>query len=178
MLLTKTNVQEPGFGFMSQGQAIGNTPSHFIPKGRAYAFDEQGKLLWPAPLKIRNRWFPLAQPEGVPVIAFAQLQYEQFRPNQYQTKTHLLCVEKRSGRILYRSDDLQQSYSVDIVGDPEKKTVEVRLQNETVKLAFTDKPIPSKSSGQTDPGSDWPTRSKSVNALWKVLDKSLRSNLP
>ena len=49
------------------------------------------------------------------------------------------------------------------------------MQNETVKLTFTDKPIPAKPSGQTDPGSDWPTRSKSVNALWKVLEKSSQS---
>ena len=66
---------------------------------------------------------------------------------------------------------MKQTYLLDIVGNPEKKTVELRMQNETVTLTFTDKPIPAKPPGQTDPGSDWPTRSKIGNACgrrWKI----------
>ena len=66
LLLTQSNVQQAGFNasmnpfkLPAANFALGNTTSHFVPKGRLYAIDEQGKLMWPAPVKIRNRWLPL-----------------------------------------------------------------------------------------------------------------------
>ena len=67
LLLAQSNVQQAGFNagmnpfnpFPPQTSPLGNTTSHFVPKGRLYAIDSQGKLMWPAPVKIRNRWLPL-----------------------------------------------------------------------------------------------------------------------
>ncbi len=52
------------------------------------------------------------------------------------------------------------------------------MQGETVTLAFTDKPIPVRPSGQSDPGDDWPTRSKIANALWRSVERSLQGMMP
>jgi outer membrane protein assembly factor BamB len=173
LLLTQGNTREPAFNPFP-AQALGNMTSHFIPAGRLYAIDLQGKLLWPAPVKIRGRWLPVSQPAEVPVITFAHQQFEQRQPGRWIVKTCVRCIDKRSGRIVYQNDQLKQTYLMEIVGDPEKKTVELRMLSETVTLTFTDKPIPPRPPGQTAAGDDWPTRSKIANALWKALDKSLQ----
>jgi hypothetical protein len=164
--------------FPQQSQALGNMTSHFVPRGRLYALDSQGKLLWPAPVKLRGRWLPVSQPERVPVVTFAHQQFEQRRPGQWSARTCVRCIDKRNGQTVYHNDQLKQTYFLEIVGDPEKKTVELQMQTETVTLSFTDKPIPARPLGQTDPGDDWPTRSKIANALWRAVDKSLQGMMP
>ena len=47
---------------------------------------------------------------------------------------------------------MKQTYLLDIVGDPEKQTVELRMQSETVALTFTDKPISAKAPRPERPG--------------------------
>ncbi len=175
LLLTHGNVEQSGFNRFP-AQPVGNLASYNIQRGRLYAIDLQGKLMWPKPVEVRNRWYPLGQPEGLPMVVFAHQQFEQRNPamGMWTSKTHILCIDKRTGQTLYRNDDtLKQTYLLDIVGNPERKTVELRMQNETVALTFTDKPISAKSAGQSDPGSDWPTRSKIGNSLWKAVRKSV-----
>jgi hypothetical protein len=153
-----------------------------VRKGRLYAIDERGKLMWPAPVAIEEQRFLLNQPERLPVVAFASLVHEQ-RPNgAWIPKALLLCVDKRTGRVLYRQE-MQRSMSypaLDIVGDAEKKTVELRLHNggtgiESVTLAFTDKPIPPAPAGKSNAG-DVPKRSKLSDALWKAVDRSIKGD--
>ena len=60
--------------------------------------------MWPKPVEIRNRWYPLGQPEGLPVIIFAHQQYEQRQMDLWSAKTRVRCIDKRTGRTLYQND--------------------------------------------------------------------------
>ena len=156
----------PAGNVMFFPQDLPGTSGCPIQNGRLYAIDEQGKLMWPAPLEIKEQRFLLTQPERLPLIVFAGMVNVQ-RPNgPWMIKTRLLCVDKRTGRVLYRREVQQFPIILDIVGDPETKTVELRLQNmnETVKLAFTDKPLPP--------------RSKLRDALWNAVEKSIKGDAP
>ena len=132
-----------------------------IRNGRLYAIDEQGKLMWPAPVEIKDQRFLFTQPERLPLVVFAGQIGEQRANGPWMVRTRLLCVDKRTGRVLYRRDISQFLVALDILGDPKTKTVEMRLVNvnENVKLAFTDKPIPP--------------RSKLRDALWNAVEKSI-----
>jgi outer membrane protein assembly factor BamB len=185
LLLAQGALRQTGFRgmnrfnpFGSQTSPLGNTNSHFVSKGRLYALDSQGKLLWPAPVKLRGRWLPISQPDQVPVVTFAHQQFEQRRPGRWMSKTCVRCIDKRNGQTIYHNDQLKQTYFLEIVGNPETKTVQLQMQNETMTLAFTDKPIPVRPPGQTDPGDDWPTRSKIANALWRAVGNSLEGMMP
>ena len=84
----------------------------------------------------------------------------------------LVCVDKRNGRIAYKKDFANHAGVLDISGDPEKKTVDLVLQQETIRLTFTDKPLPPSSAAEFEPAK-LPPGSKSVRALWKSMQKVL-----
>jgi hypothetical protein len=104
-----------------------------IERGRLYAFDRHGKLLWPAAVKIQDQFMLAKQPSRLPLLTFVC----QIRDERMRTKTSLLCIDKRSGRTLYKEMD-KPTNILRIVGDAEKKTVELVMQHDTVTLKFTD----------------------------------------
>ncbi len=157
-------------------QQLPGTQSYAIPQGQVYSFDRQGKLLWLDPVTIEDQQFLLGQPERLPVVVFACQQYGQRANGQQWMKTSVLCLDKRSGRVLYRGDTPRTTGCLDIVGDPEKKTVELRMQMDTVTLTFTDKPLPA--AAKPAAGTATPKRSKLSDALWKALDKSFHGGGP
>ena len=145
-LLLTANAAPPGPNSQAL-RAIGSVMTAYpIRKGRMVSFDEAGKLLWPAPVSLEDQMYFIGQAEASPVIVLAC---------QIERERRVLCVEKRSGRIVYRNDSKPCETSwIDIVVDPNKKTVELRTagaavaggvqaQNETVTLTFTDRPLVS-----------------------------------
>jgi hypothetical protein len=59
-------------------------------------------------------------------------------------RNSLVAIDRRNGRIVYDNSDsrgVTRAIAVEIRGDPAAKTVRVSTMNETVNLAFTDKPI-------------------------------------
>ena len=125
------------------------------------SFDEGGKLLWPAPVPIENQMFPLDQPGGAPVVVFTcqRAAAKQKKGRQPSLENRILCVDKRSGRVIYHAAEAKsvQNSWMDVVAQPDKKTVELRITtfsgaavnemaNETVTLTFTDRPLGSADS--------------------------------
>ena len=109
-----------------------------VSSGLVYGFDRRGKMLWPAPRKVENTHLVLDQPERLPIVTFACLSYR--RGNGMSSFTcPILCIDKRTGRVVFRERIPAVPSALDISGDPEKHTVQLRLQG-AVTLTFTDKP--------------------------------------
>jgi hypothetical protein len=108
-------------------------PSKPVNKGRLYGIDGNGKLLWPAPVKIEAQGFPSYQPADLPILTFVK--------QVGRLKTSVLCIDKRDGRTVYQANnagDLTNFFRV--VGDAKKKTVDLMNWASIVTLTFTDKP--------------------------------------
>jgi transposase len=168
---------------MAQGNFLQNVPGALscpVQNGRLYGIDEQGKLMWPAPATVEEQRFLLNQPERLPVVVFACQRFEQMVGGRFVIKMRLLCLDKRTGRVLYRDDVPRRNMppALEIVGDAKKKIVELRMQSDpghsdNVVLAFTDKPIPPP---EKNGAGNTPKRSKLSDGLWKRFDRLIEGD--
>jgi outer membrane protein assembly factor BamB/tetratricopeptide (TPR) repeat protein len=142
-------------------QPIGGVSSETIERARVYAFDDQGKALWPSPLEIEDQCLPLDQPELLPVLAFVCAYKEPLPTGRTETGTSLLCVDKRTGRVVCEEHFKWRNSTFHAVGDPEKQTVQIQLQRATVTLTFTDKPWKDQTSSGDVP--------KTFDAVFRAL---------
>ena len=111
-----------------------------VQQALAYAFDREGKPLWKEPAKIVNQHYLLDQPVGLPVLVFACQSYQRkLATGQFVSK--LLCIDKRTGRTIFRGDLGSSTGVFEVFADAEKSLVEIRLQQDTIQLKFTDQPI-------------------------------------
>ena len=75
------------------------------------------------------------------------------KPNgQGEQKMSLLAIDKRNGRTAYKEQFTNNMGLLDISGDAQTKTVDLVMQRDTVRLTFTDKPLPPPSASR------WSTR--------------------
>jgi hypothetical protein len=135
-----------------------------------YAFDELGKPQWSASAAIRNQFLLLDQPSRLPLITFVSQRYEQ-KNGLGRQRTLLVCIDRRNGRTAYQGEFVNHAGILGIAGDPVKKTVDLALQRETVRLTFTDMPLapPSPTDGQFDPAAQ---NKNPAGALWNWMQKT------
>lgn len=115
--------------------------SRLIRSGRLYAFGLDGARLWPDyphGIVVENQQLPLDQPGRLPVLVFASQSFESRR-----WFTSLFILDKRTGRTLVNKRVPTQTNTFELVGDPSRKTVEALMQHTSVRLTFTDEPIPA-----------------------------------
>jgi outer membrane protein assembly factor BamB len=163
----------------SQGEA--NAPQFqpmpgclYVPihRGRLYAIDRQGKLQWPAPVTIKNQFLLSNQPSGLPVVTFACQTYEQ-KPNQQpRYRASVLCIDKRNGRTAFQKTFDNTTGLFEVTGDAAKKTVDLTMQQNTVTLTFTDKPLPPPSAAKAAASKPSPGE-KTIRAFWDSVQKIL-----
>jgi outer membrane protein assembly factor BamB/tetratricopeptide (TPR) repeat protein len=142
-------VGDPRYSNVSMQPLGASQPqSRPIHRGSLYAFDRQGKLLWPNPVAIENQMLLATQPAGLPVLTFACRSYDPTgnRNPRDRQKTSVLCIDKRTGRTVYKQDCFATLLSLTVMGDPQKKTVALITPQQTVTLKFTDKPWPAAPS--------------------------------
>ncbi|MFH1265111.1 MAG: PQQ-binding-like beta-propeller repeat protein [Planctomycetota bacterium] len=146
-----------------------------IERGRVYAFDRHGEKLWPAPAEIEDQWLPMSQPARLPVLTFANIVQQSGANAQTRSKTSILCIDKRTGRKICRDEFAGPTNCFRLVGDPEKKTVELKLKQSTITMDFTDQPLGADSEEddaaameKQSPGplSKGPAAAR---AIWKAL---------
>lgn len=143
-----------------------------INRGRLYAFDKEGKLQWPEPTVIKDQHLLLDQPARLPIISFACNVYETKPNGEGVQKMSLLCIDKRNGRRAFKRDFAEHAGVLDIVGDAEKKTVDLVMQRETIRLTFTDQPLPPPSAADIEPAEPAATKSR-AGSLWDSMKKVL-----
>ena len=160
----------PGEPPFSSGGVPGHVP-HAIMSGLVYAFDRQGKPMWPAPVKVRRQHLLTDQPAGLPVFTFAcQVHRPKGTPPRQEWLPYIsiLCIDKRTGHVAFCRNVPGIAYAFHLSGDPEKQCVEIGLQLNppqmpqargraavrTYRLTFTDKPWPARSAAQAE--DEWP----------------------
>jgi len=134
-----------------------------ISHGRVYALDLEGKLLWPAPVVINNQHFLLSQPAAIPILTFACQVYKRELTGSGRYITSILCLDKRTGQTVYKKEFPDSTGVFEIVGDTEKKTVELIVQRSVVTLKFLDKRAADPGQAKT---------SGTAAAMWKALKRA------
>jgi hypothetical protein len=138
-----------------------------------YAFDREGNRRWPEPVKVEGQVLLQGQPARLPVLTFASMiQQRKSSRGQYETKTSVLCIDKRTGREVFGEQFRGATNSFRLAGDPQAKTVELGLQRTTVTLTFTDQPPKPKTDQQDASGKGGSTRkwgSGPLGGIWKAI---------
>ena len=57
-----------------------------------------------------------------------------------RTYYRLLCLDRRNGRVLHEETSKNYNNMYQIVADSDKKLIEVRIRQSTIKLTFSDEP--------------------------------------
>lgn len=138
--------------------------------GMIYAFDRQGKALWPSPARIENFGLRLQQPAEIPVLVFLR----QVIPTQGNRQasasrwSSLLCVDKRDGRVLFEQDKMPvTALNFTLEASPEDHEVVLSLHNPTsYTFKFTSEPRPPEPPAQI--GS---TSSETTSSVEKAFKK-------
>jgi tetratricopeptide (TPR) repeat protein len=115
-----------------------------VSQGHLMAFDRDGNALWPSPVTVEDQWLPLAQPRRLPVLTFACRVQKLESNGRMESKTSIICIDKRNGRTICREEFPVLTNSFRVVGDLEKKTVELRMKQNTITMTFTDRPLDPK----------------------------------
>ncbi len=112
--------------------------------GTLHGFDARTyKAIWTR--KVEMQSLASRQPRALPLLTFA------LRVCDYDPKTKrrigfhvdLLCLDKRDGRELYRGVLPDSSVAMDVLGDPEGATVELRTQAASVRLKWSKDAAPA-----------------------------------
>jgi len=145
------------------------TPIH---RGRLYALDGQGRSLWPKPTEIGNQFLLQEQPSRLPVLVFAAQRYEQQAAGRGRQSLSLFVVDKRNGRVALKKTFHNYAGVLNVQGDPESHAVDLLLQRHTIRMKFTDKPLPPEAP-EDRAASDAPPRDNPARALWDSIQKKL-----
>ncbi|HEX5102602.1 MAG TPA: PQQ-binding-like beta-propeller repeat protein, partial [Pirellulaceae bacterium] len=141
--------------------------------GRAYAFARStGKLQWQVPAFVAAHCLLADQPTETPLLLFVRNQRQVGEGNNNLTNCHVLCLDKRDGRVVFDNVVGQQAMSCDAVADPVKRTVTMTIatQPKPTVLTFTatDKPSAPQPPAQTGEAA-----SDSVGQLPGTVDRSV-----
>ena len=120
---------------------LGNTDDVVI-NGHAYALNRQsGEVIWKT--VIDNQAFNLNQPDSVPILLFASRTVlttpRGFDPASREF--HILVLDKRNGRELYKSTEPSSVNAFQIDPDPKDKTIDINFYVWKLRLKFTDDPL-------------------------------------
>ena len=139
-------------------QPVPNVTNSPLVSGRVYAFEEgTGKKMWPAPAVLSQQGLLLSQPGDLPVLVLARQVHRPGPLNARDPKISLLCIEKRTGRVVYQNEQLTGSAiaSFELSADAAAHTVTVSLASRVITLSFTDEavdPVPADPKAATPQG--------------------------
>lgn len=138
---------------------VSGSSNHIVFSGSIHALDlKSGAPIWPVPATVRNQGLLLDQPADSPILTFVCRQvgrdsvgHNGIGHNRGKAKDALrmLCLDKASGRSVYRSDkrkktpDGQVRILVEhgLVEHGAQPSVSIRTLAEEIRLSLTDEPI-------------------------------------
>lgn len=132
-------------------QSTGSGQNNPLITGNVYAFDRSSaKRDWQVPAAIERFGFPVDQPSEVPLLFFMRQLRESNSRSRVATKTSILCLDRRDGRIVYENDAIPtQTYTYDILADRVKNSVTVAVASRLITIDLTDQPRPPSPPAQT-----------------------------
>jgi hypothetical protein len=89
---------------------------------------------------VDDQCLPHNQPKLLPVLTFLCTYKEAPATGRSQYDTSVLCIDKRTGRVLCEEDFDWRNNTFQVIGDPVEKSIEIQLHKATVSLTFTDEP--------------------------------------
>lgn len=117
--------------------------------GWVYGFDRQtGEKLWTT--RLEPQAIDVTQSPHLPILVFMSQALRSLPNNRgVESQAELLVLDRRNGRVIYQAKptDVNLTY-VEVLGDPENQTIELKLarphvlNQSVVKLRFTNKPLP------------------------------------
>ncbi|MBN1911174.1 MAG: PQQ-binding-like beta-propeller repeat protein [Pirellulales bacterium] len=147
--------------------------SYPVREGRLYAFDRNGKKLWPdypQGVPVTNQQIILDQPSGLPVIAFGSQIYNPNEKGSQQWRTAILMLDRRTGRKIIDEKLTNQAHFFSMSGDATNKTIHLDLYRTVMDLKFTSNPIPPEPEKQTpDTKKNDGTKPKAIRGLLDAL---------
>jgi hypothetical protein len=139
-------------------------PDFPLVNGFVYAFRRStGEPLWPGPAVVRNRGIAIGQPQGIPLLVFADR-----KMTHNAGVLRLLCLDKTTGQTVYRNDELP-----DLVGthfniraaQDTSPHVTIEMSARAVQLAMSDRPQPPAPPANDDVETP---RAISERGLWGI----------
>jgi len=113
--------------------------SEGIRQGVLYAFDWEGRPMWPDPVVIENQWLPWDQPPEIPLLIFASyLQPSQSGIVQGGPELAMLGIDRRTGQQVLEMRFRQPGVGLEIEGSPEERAVRIKLQRSTTVVRFVE----------------------------------------
>ena len=140
--------------------------SQTIGIASVYCFDSHGDSQWEKPTVVENQSLPLIQPRGVPCLTFAGTVHDTTPGQRRQAGFEVLCLDTRSGAIVAQERFDHASHALEIAAMPGESRVEIRVQQETLSLQFTDEPIPERNADEEDAPQ---VPDNSLKAIWNAI---------
>ncbi len=110
--------------------------------GRVYAFDRvTGKPSWATPATVEQHGLVLGQGSELPVLVFIRNSHTAVN-NRAQLKGEVLCLDKRTGRLIDESELSQMISSFEATANLEEKTVTLNTPVQNIVLRYTTDPVP------------------------------------
>ncbi len=122
---------------VAQGaRVVFSFPGRISVNGTVYGFDRQtGKRLWSAQLEQQS--IRMGQPANVPVLTFFS-RVRQREGNKYTTTTEIVCIDKRTGKILHQEKTNGSRPDVyEVLAKPDQGRVEIRTHTGTIRFQFS-----------------------------------------
>ncbi len=145
---------------------VPTTLSKQIVRGRVYMLDARGGKLWPKPFELKEQHLLLDQPSRLPILTFACLVVRPAKSGSRGYELSVIYLDKRTGRVAYPEKPFKNTSLLNVVGDPEKKTVDITTNTSTIHLTFTD-------DSSVSPGA----AEGLFKALQKVVEEQVREEL-
>jgi hypothetical protein len=115
-----------------------------LVSGNIYAFDRAtGRQRWNKPVPVAQHGLLLTQPADLPLLLLIRQTHRVGPTSARDPKLSLMCIDKRSGRVVYSKDDLPGTTvaSCDLSADPAAHTVTIALPNRVLTLAYSNDPV-------------------------------------
>ena len=157
-----------------------------LVNGLVYAFDlNDGRPLWPVPATVKNQGIALDQPVASPLLVFASRVMRQDSSGN-QTNLKVLCLEKVSGRSVYRNalrpDTMSGEFRIQIERG-HRPSVAIRTSAQEIRLELTETPSPPEppaqhlaETGLDKPGGLWELGRKVGREIADAFDNSRDGN--
>ncbi|MCC7476239.1 MAG: PQQ-binding-like beta-propeller repeat protein [Pirellulales bacterium] len=163
---------------LAQYRPIGQPTEFPIINGLVYAFSlETGKPIWPGPALVRNRGIVLQQPNGIPLLVFAEHCLVRDATNGGGAQLRLLCLDRRTGQTVYRENNLPGTsitrFRIRGEWDAQPK-VAVDVTSGTLELLVTDRPRPPQPPSNDDLEATRQVSERGLRGLGERLGNALR----
>lgn len=146
-------------------------PGSAVIDGMIHGFDRAtGKKVFST--RLEHKGLAFNQPYDLPILTFAANINSQMR-NVQTPHGNVMCLDKRSGRVVYEEDLPGPIGAVDVTSDVDKHEILVRTLRSSKRLVFTDRPVaaPAAEPKKEKPKATDSTSRRAGRAVLRGLQK-------